>query len=289
MKKEKNQPNTAKKNIKKWQFTEAIISIILFLLIESVMIHTEGGLQNFLHLGNRKLLMVAMADIIFLILLIWGNRLCDLFENTVIFKCLNWILLLITPLVMFVIVQMSVQLCELKSVSQTSFLQLMKSSVTTISSDNIIRNLILYYFILVLLILIIRKVNIACAIYCVLLILLALVNYYVSEFRGQAFLLLDALGTGTAAEVIGEYRLDIPVYLGLLLLTSLDLCKFHICFQKISISRKTWKRIPYILCQCGIFVLLGFTSIHAVQNAPNVSFWNTNRSYCDSGYLLSYQ
>lgn len=287
MKKEKEKSPQNQSRTLKWQIPEAVISTLFFLLIEAMMIHTEGGLPDFLHLGSRKLILVAMADAAFLILLLWGHRLCSLIENTFIFKCLDWLLLFITPLVMFVVVQMSVQLCELKSVSQTSFLRIMKASVAEISFDNVIRNLILYYFILLLLLLLIRKVNIACVIYCVLLLLLALVNYYVSEFRGSAFLLLDAMGTGTAVEVAGEYRLDIPVYLGLLLLLTLDFCKFQIHFQKISLLGKIRKKLPCILFQCGIFVLLGYASVSAVRKAPNVSFWNTNRSYCNLGYLSS--
>lgn len=272
---------------KKWRIPEAIISVILFLLIQSVMIHTEGGIHGFLHLGSRKLFLVAIADVIFVILLIWGNWICSLIENTAVFKFLNGLMIIITPLILFVTTQMITQLCRIKSISKTSFLRIMYAAVNDMTLENILRNLLIYYFVLVLLFVIIRKINVACVIYSVLLIVLALVNYYVTEFRGDAFLLLDILGTGTAAEVVGEYTIDIPVYVGILLLLNLDFCKFQIQFQKISIARRKMKKVPYVLCQLGIVILLGGSSLYAVQNAPIISFWNTNKSYCNSGYLSS--
>lgn len=271
----------------KWRKLEQIISVIVFLLIQTVMIHTEGGIRSFLHLGSRKCFLVAIADIIFVILLFWGNRLCALIENTVVFKFLNGLMIIITPLILFVTTQMITQLCRIKSISKTSFLRLMYAAVNDMSLDNILRNLIIYYFILAFLFVVIRKINIACVVYSVLLIVLALVNYYVTEFRGEAFLLLDILGTGTAAEVVGEYTIDVPIYIGILLLLNLDFCKFQIQFQKISIARRKMKKVPYILCQLGIIILLGGSSVYAVQNAPIISFWNTNKSYSNSGYLSS--
>ena len=285
MKTEKMKLQTAANN--KWRIPEAIISVILFLLIQSVMVHTEGGMQKFLGLGSKKLFLVGIADLVFIILLIGGYRVCELIENTVFFKILNILMLLIVPIVMFVTVQMITQLCRVKSIANTSFLRLMYAAVHDIVLENILRNMIIYYFLLVVLLLIIRKINIACVIYCALVVILALVNYYVTEFRGQAFLLLDALGTETAVAVVSEYTIDIPIYIGILLLLNLDFCKFQIQFQKLSISRRTWKKVPYVLCQLGLVILLGAASANAIQNAPNISFWDTNKSYCNSGYISS--
>lgn len=286
MKKERTQLQTVAN--KKWRIPEAVISVIVFLLIQSVLIQTEGGVQKFLALGSRKLFLVGAADLVFLILLFWGYRICELIENTKFFKVLNILMLLAAPIFMFVTVQMIVQLCRVKSISSTSFLRLMYAAVNDMAWENILRNLIIYYFLLILLMLVIRKVKIACVVYCVLVVILALVNYYVTEFRGQAFLLLDALGTETAVAVAGEYTLDIPIYVGILLLLVLDFCKLQIQFQKISISRRTtWKKAPYVLCQLGLVVLFGAACANAIQNAPNVSFWDTNKSYCKSGYLSS--
>ena len=93
-----------------------------------------------------------------------------------------------TPLAMFAVVQIIVQLTERRSTASISYLRIIKYAVFDMPVGDFLRNLVIYYFILVLLILLIRKINIACMVYCLLMVLLVLVNYYVTEFRGQAFL-----------------------------------------------------------------------------------------------------
>ena len=79
-------------------------------------------------------------------------------------------------------------------------------------------------------------------VYCLLMVLLVLVNYYVTEFRGQAFLLLDAMGMSTAADVAGNYRLDIPIYLGITLLFTVDFSMLQLHFQRLGIPHRLQKK-----------------------------------------------
>lgn len=263
-----------------------MLCILLFLLIEGTMFHTENGLQGIRLLGNRKIFLIVSANILFFFLILFGNYLSVRIEDTAVFRWLDIVLLACTPAVIFVIVQMIIQMCDRRSGAPTSFFKLFYS-VLRMSTDAILRNLAICYFILILLLLFIKKVNIACAACTVFFVVLALVNFYVTEFRGQAFLLLDILGTGTAAEVISEYHLEIPADLGLILMYSLVFCLFQMKFQKLNTSRKTWKKTTYVLSHLAVFTVSALCVFEAVQNAGNVSFWNTNRSYRTEGYLCA--
>ena len=231
--------------------------------------------------------MAALAGVIFFILLTAGDRLSTFLHKTGICRWLELLLLLGTPLAMFAVVQIIVQLTERRSTASISYLRIIKYAVFDMPVGDFPRNLVIYYFILVLLILLIRKINIACMVYCLLMVLLVLVNYYVTEFRGQAFLLLDAMGMSTAADVAGNYRLDIPIYLGITLLFTVDFSMLQLHFQRLRIPHRLQKKSLHILSQLVVLAVFALSSLYAVVNAANVSFWNTNRSYRNNGYLCA--
>ena len=165
----------------------SVFHLLLFLAISGLMVYTEGGPSTFLSLGKRKLVMAALAGVIFFILLTAGDRLSTFLHKTGICRWLELLLLLGTPLAMFAVVQIIVQLTERRSTASISYLRIIKYAVFDMPVGDFLRNLVIYYFILVLLILLIRKINIACMVYCLLMVLLVLVNYYVTEFRGRPF------------------------------------------------------------------------------------------------------
>lgn len=87
-----------------------------------------------------------------------------------------------------------------------------------------------YYFI---------QENQYCFFYVVLpFIILAMVNYYVMEFRGEPFQLLDIVGMGTAAEVVGEYSFKIKLMLGIPLIYALVFGEFVLKFQKLELGKR---------------------------------------------------
>ena len=73
---------------------------------------------------------------------------------------------------------------------------------------------------------------------CYLFIILAMVNYYVMEFRGEPFQLLDIVGMGTAAEVVGEYSFKIKLMLGIPLIYALVFGEFVLKFQKLELGKR---------------------------------------------------
>lgn len=68
-----------------------------------------------------------------------------------------------------------------------------------------------------------------------------MVNYYVMEFRGEPFQLLDIVGMGTAAEVVGEYSFKIKLMLGIPLIYALVFGEFVLKFQKLELGKKSRK------------------------------------------------
>ena len=64
------------------------------------------------------------------------------------------------------------------------------------------------------------------SVYTYAVIFLALVDYYVTLFRGKAFMLMDVMNVGTAAEVTGNYVFTISVKIGICLLAALLLLSY---------------------------------------------------------------
>lgn len=115
---------------------------------------------------------------------------------------------------------------------------------------NLIGNLIVCYVILGILILLFRKIKTASAVFCWLLILLALINFFVMEFRGEAFFLLDITGIGTAADVAGEYEFKIPLMLGIPLTYSLGICPVYPEISETGVREKKQKKFD---CAVSLF------------------------------------
>ena len=61
------------------------------------------------------------------------------------------------------------------------------------------------------------------------------------EFRGEPFQLLDIVGMGTAAEVVGEYSFKIKLMLGIPLIYALVFGEFVLKFQKLELGKKSRK------------------------------------------------
>ena len=171
-----------------------VLNIALLVLIDGLMIYT------FISDGNTssketvlKILMIVMGNILFLVLLFWGEQICNLIKDTIFLKVGDILLFVATPLIVCMLVQMVTWLSGYKNKAVESIKGLVKMSLKMHESYLPV-NLLLYAAFFILLILLLRKVGTATAAMCYLLVALALVNYYVMEFRGEPFLLLDAVG-----------------------------------------------------------------------------------------------
>ena len=203
----------------------------------------------------------------------------------------SWILssglLVLTPIIVFWIVQMITvlsvryRLYGVKSVRQV---------ITLLFTMNVkyqIYNLLILYVIFGIMILIFRKIRIATAVYTILMIIIALVNYYVVMFRGQPFMLLDIVGMGTAADVVGGYHFKVSKLLALTLIGALIFLIFQFKFQKLELGRKGAKNRVVRLCALTVIAVVLWLLSPNVQKMPNVSLWSINKDYAVKGYTYT--
>lgn len=156
-----------------------------------------------------------------------------------VFRVLSNILLAVTPIIVFEIVQMITVLSVRYKMSQ---LRTARQVVTRLFSMEVkyqLYNLVIYYALFAVMILIFRKAKVAAVVYTVALVTAALVNYYVIMFRGQPFMLLDIVGMGTAAEVVGEYQFRMPKLLALTMVAVLCFLVIQLIFQRFELGDKS--------------------------------------------------
>ena len=196
------------------------------------------------------------------------------------------LLLVASPVVMFCAVQMITWLSGQKQLGHIMFRNVVKS-LTEIPVDYVIKNIWIYIAVLFVLILIFRKIRWAVLVYGVLLTVITLVNYYVVMFRGQAFMLLDVLGMGTAADVMGNYSFTVPRHLKIILFFEAAFLIFQFVFQKLELGKKSRKNL---ICRMGSLVILFIVAVQALpllKNAQGVNLWNVNKDYTQKGYLYT--
>ena len=75
----------------------------------------------------------------------------------------------------------------------------------------------------------------------------------------------------TAADVAGNYRLDIPIYLGITLLPPVDFSMLQLHFQRLGIPHRLQKKSLHILSQLVALAVFALSSLYAVVNAANVA------------------
>lgn len=98
-------------------------------------------------------------------------------------RIVDVLLLLATPVIVFWFVQMITWLSGYKNKAVGTIRGLFTMSLN-MNQPYLAVNLAVYAAFFVLLILICRKVNLASAALCYLLVIMAMVNYFVMEFRG---------------------------------------------------------------------------------------------------------
>ena len=155
---------------------------------------------------------------------------------------------------------------------------------------NLIGNLIVCYVILGILILLFRKIKTASAVFCWLLILLALINFFCNGIQRRSFFfLLDITGIGTAADVAGEYEFKIPLMLGIPLTYSMVFAQFILKFQRLELGKKSRKNLIVRLAFLAVFVVamaVGFRPL--IMKQENVSLWNVNKEYQNKGLVYTF-
>ena len=90
----------------------------------------------FINEGNRiykgtiiKILLIVTGNILFLVLLFWGEKICSVIKNTTFLKIADVILLLATPGIVFMLVQMVTWVSGYKNKAVSTFKGLVKMSL----------------------------------------------------------------------------------------------------------------------------------------------------------------
>ena len=161
-----------------------ILNIALLLLIDGLLVYTFINEGNRIYKGTIiKILLIVTGNILFLVLLFWGEKICSAIKNTTFLRIADVILLLATPGIVFMLVQMVTWVSGYKNKAVSTFKGLVKMSLL-MEQPYLRLNLIIYAIFFIILIILFRKIIIASSVLCYLFIILAMVNYYVMEFRG---------------------------------------------------------------------------------------------------------
>lgn len=268
--------------------TGAVFSTAVLLLVDFLIIYTLSSSEDGINLADKKkLFLILLGNVIFVIFLVFGEKLSKRMQSKSFFKIADGVILVITPPVMLVFVQMISWLTGFRGRSVSTFTGLVKR-VLSMKGFYIFTNLIIYYLLLGVLILIFRKIKTASVVFCYLVVILVMINYFVMEFRGEPFVVLDIVGMGTAAEVVGEYEFKIPLMLGIPIVYSIAFAQFLSRFQTLELGKKSKKNFAArmgVLAVLAAAVIVSFLPI--MHKLEPVSLWNINKEYKRKGYIYT--
>lgn len=250
-------------------FLYNLFILALFILVDAGVllgaVRSETGFWK--TLGQKKLGMLVGMNLAALVLLLGGSRLKEKIGGSRPIKILNWISAVICPALTFGVVQL-----------------LIGVDTFEVEVPYILRNLILYYALYLTLTMLVGQIRIAISVYSILLALLAMVDYFVVMFRGNAFVLMDILSIRTAASVSDNYSFEIPVFSGIWLLGLLLFVLYQGKFQTLRTARRSIKAY----CMRGVVALVVVIGLYAGQSfldGEDLYLWNLSEDYAQKGYL----
>ena len=260
-------------------------AILLALLIDFLVLRSADSMGSvFNELGKKKLGLLFLCNVIFCVALFAGDRIGETIKKWHICKVMEWLFLILTPPVLLGAVQLISSFCLDTDPAHGSLAGALER-MQWIEQGYILKNLLIGYGLLLLLILLLRKVRIACGMYSFLLIMITLVNFYVVQFRGQPFMLLDILGMGTAADVAGGYKFQLPVYIGIVLLLVMTYVCIQWKIQTLELGTKSTKNLALRLGTFAAVLLLLAVAVPKWWSSLEVSLWNVSKEYVKKGYL----
>ena len=260
-------------------------AILLALLIDFLVLRSADSLGSvFNELGKKKLGLLFLCNVIFCVALFTGDRIGETIKKWHICKFMEWLFLILTPPVLLGAMQLISSFCLDTDPAHGSLAGALER-MQWIEQGYILKNLLIGYGLLLILILLLRKVRIACGMYSFLLIMITLVNFYVVQFRGQPFMLLDILGMGTAADVAGGYKFQLPVYIGIVLLLVMTYVCIQWKIQTLELGTKSTRNLALRLGTFAAVLLLLAVAVPKWWSSLEVSLWNVSKEYVKKGYL----
>ena len=265
-----------------------LVDFLLLAVIDGLLIYTElVSASNPFRGDIKKVFLIAFGNLLCVLIMLWGEKISGWLHRFKAAKVIDIALLLFTVPVMVVFVQMITWIAGYRN-KAVSYLGSLLKKVFTITTPDLIGNLVIGYLIYLFLIVLFRKVKTASAALCYLFLIVALVNYFVTEFRGEAFFLLDIVGAGTAADVVGEYEFKLPMMMGIPLIYTVVLAQISLKFQTLELGKKSRKNL---LCRMGavaaVVIAVALWAKPVIMKMDNVSLWNVGREYKKRGLVYT--
>lgn len=244
------------------------IWLMMFLVDCGVFLFVKSSdIGFFVELGLKKGIVLLLTNIILVISVFFRKKLRKFLYKNHFIKVINFFMLLLTPLFLLVGVQL-----------------IIGAGSYVLLTSYFIKNLILYYAIYIVFLLVFQKVSVSISLYTLIMTVLALVDYFVTAFRGKAFLIMDIFNVGTAAEVAGNYSLKLPVQTGICLQAILIYILYQILFQSLEIGKRNIKGYVIRFGVLGV-VIVSVCSNWKLLAGERVDQWDTAGEYENKGYL----
>lgn len=239
----------------------------------------ETRLQANVEVGYSVFHYVAFAISVGCVLLSAFSALLCLHVDEKIRRKMGMAVLLLMPLIMFFVVE-----------------SLNGNSIGVKSLYVLLVNYVLYFIIYSFMFAIINKLRIAVVASNVLIFILAIINYYKLEFRGEPFSLSDVVSFGTAMNVAGEYEIK----LSYMIVTTA--CIFMLITAIVSRVRYSMHHKRTRLITGGLSVAMGVLLVFALFDTDRYSasadsimkklgivnnVWNQPKNYSDNGMLVA--
>lgn len=229
----------------------------------------EGNIEiayHYNYVDMKPFIIIIVGDVLIL-MIVW--KLYHKENKVFLCKKQNFILWFITPPFMF-----------LQS-------QLIVSGGFNVEAGYILKNLLIFYVVLCIFTFFSRKVKSSIIVYGCFIIVLSLVDYYVTLFRGTSFMLLDIFNIGTATAVVSSYKFDLPIRVGIYLQIFLLFIIVQNRYQRKQFSEK--KRNVLYRYAGGILTVVLVIGIAAegknFMAAETAELWDINRGYSQKGFL----
>ena len=221
----------------------------------------------FTEIGLKKGIFLLGVNVVIVVLIVFQNKIREKVCNTRWIKVCNIAVLFVTPVIILLLVQM-----------------IINAGVYEMQTEYFSKNIILYYILYIIFLMIFRKVSVSASLYTIFLTVLALVDYFVTVFRGNAFFIMDIFNVGTAADVAENYSLAIPIKSGICLLTILIFLLYQMIFQSLEIGKRNLKGYLLRLGILGLTVFGTWTNWNQLAG-ERVDQWDTAEEYKKHGYL----
>ena len=121
------------------------------------------------------------------------------------------------------------------------------------------------------------------------MLILALAEYFVMKFRGQAITLFDIVNIKTATTVAGSYNYDISLQVCIYILCFLFFIVLQLLFQKGEISENRKRRTVRYLLWSGYSLILVIVGINLknIGIFSELNLWDISSDYNEKGYIYT--